>query len=209
MSRHQDEYGITTPAVPSGDGRRDAILNVVAKLFGEYGYDATSVRDIAKAAGISQSTLYYYIKSKADALIAIHNQAVDPKLEEMRAIVASSVSPIEKLRKFIRADLESIERDHSRWAIVVRERNSLPPEARRDIQSKWNAVDQTLVAILEEGIAEGVFRELPVKSVRMAILGMTTRAADWFSPSGPISARQFADDFCDLILRGVLSKCEE
>jgi TetR/AcrR family transcriptional regulator, cholesterol catabolism regulator len=200
---------IAAPAViPVGDGRREAILDVAAKLFRTHGYDATSVRDIARAAGISQATLYYYIGSKPDALVAISNQAMDAKVEDMRAIAESSVSPIQKLRDFVHAELASIDRDQVRFAIIQRERSSLPPEARAAIQQKRDQVDRTLTRILEEGVANGQFRPLQVKSVRMAILGMTNRAAEWYSPGGPTSARQFADDFCDLIFNGVLPRCE-
>jgi AcrR family transcriptional regulator len=212
MTRSQSlvayEEDTTAPAaaIPAGDGRRDAILDVAAQLFRLHGYDATSVRDIARAAGISQATLYYYIGSKPDALIAISNQAMDAKVEQMRVIAGSTVSPIEKLRDFVHAELESIDRDQVRWAIIQRERNSLPPEARDQIQEKRDQVDQTLTQILEEGVAAGLFRPIQVKSTRMAILGITNRAAEWYSPGGPISARQFADDFCDFIFNGVLPR---
>jgi AcrR family transcriptional regulator len=203
---YKDDSKTTATAIPAGDGRREAILDVAANLFREFGYDATSVRDIARAAGISQATLYYYIGSKADALIAISNQAMDAKVEDMRVIANSTVSPIEKLRNFVHAELESIDRDQVRWAIIQRERNSLPPEARAQIQEKRDQVDRTLTQILEEGVAAGMFRPIQIKSTRMAILGITNRAAEWYSPGGPTSARQFAEDFCDFIFSGVLPR---
>lgn len=209
MVTYETEVSAPSAALPAADGRREAILDVAAQLFRTHGYDATSVRDIAKAAGISQATLYYYIGSKPDALAAILSQAMDAKVEDMRRIARSPASPIQKLRDFVHAELASIDRDHVRFAIIQRESSALPPEARIENQKKRDEVDRTLTQILEEGVAAGQFRPLAVKSTRMAILGITNRAAEWYSPGGPTSARQFADDFCDVIFNGVLPHGEE
>lgn len=50
---------------------RQRILDVAARLFTEKGYAATSVRDIAKALGIANPSLYYHFKSKAEILDAV------------------------------------------------------------------------------------------------------------------------------------------
>ena len=204
MLTHESSAAVREAAQPAHDVRREAILEAVARLFKEHGYDATSVRDIARAAGISQATLYYYIGSKQDALVAIYNAAMDAKLDQVLAVARSTARPAEKLRAFVRAELRSIDHDHNRWAIIQRERNSLPPDAQTQIQVKRDQVDGVLTQILEEGIAAGMFRSVPVKSARMAILGMINRAADWYSPGGPTSAEEFAADFCDLIFHGLL-----
>src|SRR5687767_6007905 len=196
MVTYQREVSSSPHPTPACDARREAILDAAAELFRERGYDATSVRDLAKAAGIAQATLYYYIGSKADALVAIYDTAIDAKLDDVLAIAHSSASPIEKLRSFIHAELRSIDRDHARWAIMQHEHKSLPADARARIQEKRDKVDSALNHILEEGIAAGVFRDGPVKSNRMAILGITNRAAEWYRPGGPTNAEQFAEDFC-------------
>ena len=42
----------------------DRILKKALELFSEKGYDATSVREICEAAGITKPTLYYFYGSK-------------------------------------------------------------------------------------------------------------------------------------------------
>jgi AcrR family transcriptional regulator len=201
---HETDSTTSPRTQPNRDAKREAILDVAARLFQERGYDATSVRDIAKAAGISQATLYYYIGSKPDALIAIHDAAMAPKLDDMLAIAQSDATPVEKLRGFIHAELRSIDRDNVRWAIIERERMALPAPDRARIIAKRDQVDAMLTQILEEGVAANVFRPGPVKSWRMAILGITNKAAAWYKPGGPTHAEQFAEDFCDLVLYGLL-----
>jgi AcrR family transcriptional regulator len=52
--------------------RRDAIFRAAAGLFAQRGYSATTVEDIARAAGISVPTLYAYVPSKAGLVVALY-----------------------------------------------------------------------------------------------------------------------------------------
>ncbi len=51
---------------------RERILDVALELFGERGYDATSLREIAERLGVSKAALYYHFEQKADILVALH-----------------------------------------------------------------------------------------------------------------------------------------
>ena len=55
---------------------RDEILRAARRLFAERGYARTSVRDIAKAAGVSAQTVYDSVGSK-QALVARLNDHID------------------------------------------------------------------------------------------------------------------------------------
>ena len=52
--------------------RREAIFRAAARLFAARGYAATTVEDIARAAGITVPTLYAYVPSKADLMVALY-----------------------------------------------------------------------------------------------------------------------------------------
>jgi AcrR family transcriptional regulator len=52
--------------------RREAIFRAAARLFSERGYAATTVEDIARAAGITVPTFYAYVPSKADLIVALY-----------------------------------------------------------------------------------------------------------------------------------------
>lgn len=51
--------------------RRNQILDAAAKVFAEKGFHHTTTKEIAKAAGVSEGTIYNYFDSKADLLIGI------------------------------------------------------------------------------------------------------------------------------------------
>ncbi|MDC4224197.1 MAG: TetR/AcrR family transcriptional regulator [Candidatus Manganitrophus sp.] len=56
--------------------RRKELLEVSLRLFSANGYDATSIRDIAKEAGITEGLIYHYFQGKKDLLKAIVQESV-------------------------------------------------------------------------------------------------------------------------------------
>jgi AcrR family transcriptional regulator len=56
----------------SVNARRRQIMQEAAKLFGSRGFEATTIRDIASAAGILGGSIYYHFASKEDIFLAVH-----------------------------------------------------------------------------------------------------------------------------------------
>src|ERR1700756_2731345 len=56
---------------PSGDDREQAILATAERLLEERGFAGISVDDLAKGAGLSRPTFYFYFKSKEDVLLSL------------------------------------------------------------------------------------------------------------------------------------------
>ncbi len=59
------------PATDSGDTKR-RILDIAREMFSVHGYEVTTNRDIATAAGITSGALYHYFGSKLDLYLAVH-----------------------------------------------------------------------------------------------------------------------------------------
>ena len=80
--------------MPHDTGGREAILGTSAKLFSEKGYTGVSIRDIARACGVTNAALYYHFKSKEDLFLAVlrHNH------EQVMASIAGAISPAGDLR---------------------------------------------------------------------------------------------------------------
>jgi AcrR family transcriptional regulator len=62
----------STKNVPLVENRHQQIVDGACKIFFEKGYHPTTIRDIAKACGMSMGQLYHYIRSKDDVLYLIH-----------------------------------------------------------------------------------------------------------------------------------------
>lgn len=62
----------STKNAPLVENRHRQIVEGACKIFFEKGYHPTTIRDIAKACGMSMGQLYHYIRSKDDVLYLIH-----------------------------------------------------------------------------------------------------------------------------------------
>src|SRR5215212_8486488 len=63
-------------ARPSGDDRELAILATAERLLGERPLSAISVDDLARGAGISRPTFYFYFRSKDAVLLTLLDRVI-------------------------------------------------------------------------------------------------------------------------------------
>ena len=66
----------TGAAVASSRSKRDEILRTATRYFGENGYEATKLADVAAAVGIGSTALYHYFESKLHCLYVIMADAL-------------------------------------------------------------------------------------------------------------------------------------
>lgn len=77
---------------------QDRIAAVGLRLFIAKGYEATTLDDIAAAAGISRRTFFYYFKSKDDILVALQCEPVTKALGHAFNSLPPDSTPFEALR---------------------------------------------------------------------------------------------------------------
>ena|SRR5829696_4302730 len=101
------------PRSVKGEQTRELILATALRLFREVGYDATTMRAIAREAGVSVGNAYYYYASKEhliqafyDALIAQHREVARPRLDGVRDLAT-------RLRITIRTHIELMQPYHA------------------------------------------------------------------------------------------------
>ncbi|MGW2650575.1 TetR/AcrR family transcriptional regulator [Streptomyces sp. NPDC001393] len=89
------------PRAESGD-TRDRILSAARAEFSERGYEKTSVRGIAKAAGVDSALVHHYFGTKEQVFEAAIAVAFAPALNAPDAVAAGSLDGVgERLTRFI------------------------------------------------------------------------------------------------------------
>jgi len=94
------------------------IASTAAKLFAERGYDATSVREIVEAAGVTKPTLYYHFRSKeglAQALLTNPLQALQARMSKIGLEVED---PVAALGQILEAQFEFCREDPDRARFI-------------------------------------------------------------------------------------------
>src|SRR3954452_11725538 len=80
------------------------IARAAAKLFAATGYDATSVRMIVKAAGVTKPTLYYHFGSKEGLAQALVTVPMNGLIAQLKAILESPGDPVVALEQMVEAN---------------------------------------------------------------------------------------------------------
>ncbi|MED4755615.1 TetR/AcrR family transcriptional regulator [Brevibacillus choshinensis] len=79
---------------------KKAILTAAAELFSVKGFDAVSIREIAKAAGCSHTTLYIYFKDKEALLHQLSVEPLQALQQQMENVLSQhTLSPEDQLKK--------------------------------------------------------------------------------------------------------------
>src|SRR6266702_8691200 len=75
--------------------RRRQVLTVASELFAKKGFEATSIRDIATAAGMMSGSLYYHFASKEDLYVAVQDASISKIFNAVAGAIATSATPWE------------------------------------------------------------------------------------------------------------------
>ena len=77
---------------------RDKIVNSAHKLFYERGYNATSIDDILKDAGLNKGSLYHLFKGKKEVLLAVIEERIAYSLKQKYKEIATVENPLQYLQ---------------------------------------------------------------------------------------------------------------
>ena len=72
-------------------------LDAAATLFRRQGFAATTVRQIAKAAGMLPGSLHYRYPSKEALLLALMERAIERSMAAVREAVAGETDALERI----------------------------------------------------------------------------------------------------------------
>lgn len=205
MVRKKTDNGIPKKEKKRNLQKENNILEGALKVFGEKGFEATTISAISKAAKISEATLYEYFSSKEDVLFAIPNLYTRRELEKIQGIVHYIHIPEEKIRIIIQAYLEFYENNklYTSVALLTLKGN------RQFLKSPaYNIVKKSTSAIVDafkQGVEAGVFRDdIDPYIVRNMVMGFIEHLTiQWLLVGRPESISQYRDLIFDMVIRAI------
>jgi AcrR family transcriptional regulator len=166
---------------------RDRIMHEAAALFQTQGFEPTTMRTIATAAGLTPGALYWHFPSKDAILFSIlaaQSAAYDRTLEPVRGAATAS----EKLRLYVKAMIEwQVDRfdpEHYLATIpfgVNHLLQSLAPEQKDHVTNLVQEHHGLLIQIIIEGIADGSFAIVDTKVAAYGVLNMCEYVVTWWT----------------------------
>lgn len=198
--------GTTKKKAPvSSPERRGELLAIAADVFAEQGYNATTVRKIADAAGMLAGSLYYHFDSKESMLEEILSTFLAELWDGYDTVLQSQLGPRETLEALVTESFREIDRHRSAVAIYQKESKHLVAQARfQYLTDSQQRFEKTWLTTLERGVEEGVFRDdLDIRLAYRFVRDTVWVAASWYRPGGGHSPEEIARQYLSMVLDGI------
>lgn len=161
------------------EDRRQVLINEAAQLFGNKGYENTSMRDIAAAVGILPGSLYHHFPSKADLFTAVYAFAVSQSLEAVKMALPDSADPWARLEAACIAHMQGLlEKNRFAAVLVSHPLADRLPEQVVTLRDSYEAIFRDLIGKLP--LPAGIDRRI----FRLGLLGAMNWATSWYRPGG-------------------------
>jgi AcrR family transcriptional regulator len=185
--------------------RRDELLGLAATMFAQRGLRATTVRDIADAAGILSGSLYHHFASKEEMVDEVLRDFLDWLFARYQHIIETQPNPLERFKGLFMASFDAIEDRHAQVVIYQDEAKRLLSQPRFSYLEDLNRKQRQIwVDVLRQGIKEGYFRsDLNVDLVYRFIRDTTWVSVRWYQPGGPLTAEQVGRQYLSIVLGGI------
>ncbi|MDT5011562.1 MAG: TetR/AcrR family transcriptional regulator, cholesterol catabolism regulator [Mycobacterium sp.] len=185
--------------------RRDELLELAAAMFAERGLRATTVRDIADAAGILSGSLYHHFSSKEEMVDEVLRGFLDWLFARYQHIIDTQPNPLERFKGLFMASFDAIEDRHAQVVIYQDEAKRLLSQPRFSYLDDLNRKQRQIwVDVLQQGIKEGYFRsDINVDLVYRFIRDTTWVSVRWYQPGGPLTAEQVGRQYLSIVLGGI------
>jgi AcrR family transcriptional regulator len=164
--------------------RRLALIRGAARLFRRKGFDGTSTRDIAAAAGMQSGSPFYHFRSKQALLFAVMEEGMRHAVERQRQAIAAAgmdrLVPVAQLRLLVRHHFEVLLGPDSDFIpVMLYEARSVNARQRATLAGLQGAYEGAWEPVLLALHASGRLKA-DVKLARLLIFGALNWSVKWF-----------------------------
>jgi len=188
------------------NGKRERILLAAWEAIRKYGFDKTTVADIASGAGIAKGTVYLYFHSKEEvmlALVELTNRRINDSLER---IAVSSISPRAKVREILMSRIlriyDIVKYPHGEEIV-----SAMKSSISKIIGAFLDEQAALLKKCLDEGVSSGEFVKINTTEVAGTLVAMfELLTPPYYRIKSKTELEKFAGTVLDLVLSGIERK---
>lgn len=188
---------------------RERILLEASRLFRHHGYAATTLREVADAAGIKAGSIYYHFESKEQILGEVLDKgilAVAKAVRERVEALPKDATARKKVAAAIEGHLWGLLHHGDFTSANIRIYGQIPPAAknrhrkvRREYADYWDA-------LLDEAMQRGELRrDIGATIARLFVIGALNWTVEWYNPQKG-SFDDFVDQITTIVFDGTFVK---
>ncbi len=183
----------------------EEILLRAADKFGKQGYQATTLDEIAAAAGISRAAFYLYFPNKEELLRRMYSQVIATSQAAIERIVSENLPVSEKLRRIIRRQVRYMASNIPLSQVFFSEIFNLRPELGQWVRRANRAFGAVIERVVSEGVQKGELVQVHPKQFTYALMGMCNWMHRWYRPGGEWTPDTVAEEFIRILESGYLT----
>ncbi len=162
--------------------KRPDVIDAALSLFMRKGIKATTTRDIALRAGISEGTIYRHFDSKEELAASVFDENLDYFWRYLRGYLKHARTPEEMLHAYVQGFFEFSRIEQRRYSfIIAAHQTELKRQSRERMKPR-----QMLSKILRLGQRQGVFRKMDIQLGSAMMMG-TLMQTIFYLKSGRIA----------------------
>lgn len=187
---------------PDASPQLNNILDRATEVFFEKGYEGASMRDIARATGMSLAGMYHYLGSKERLLYLIQKHTFSTILGRLRERLDGISDPEQGIRVFILNHLEYFLEHQQAMKVLSHEDEVLEGEYGREITEIKRKYYRICVDLLDRYRKEKGL-QFDCRTAVLSLFGMMNWIYTWYSPRQDGNADRLARDMGNLFFRGI------
>jgi AcrR family transcriptional regulator len=185
--------------------KRGQILSLAKKRFERFGYNKTTVDEIASDGGVSKRTLYQEFESKEKILQELFMFEALSVRKAVLNQIKKITDPSEKLQTYLRLAKKYLDQNPFIGNVLNDESGFFSPFLKDKPIVVEEGIEEIMVAILKEGVEKGVFRKMDEKVVGHFIFllfkGFTYGKREGSRPFG-----NHTIEVLDFIINGIVAR---
>lgn len=184
--------------------RREQLIRAAIKVFGEKGFHQTTVRDIGRAARLTQGTIYNYVRSKEDILFLVCDRVVTEYQDSVRRALSGNGDATERLAAALRGIVRVMIERQSTILLLYHESHNLDRRSLRVILARVGEFIANFERLLTEAHRG---RRMPPRDFRLfanivTYLPTIVALRRWALPHR-LSREKLINELVDFMLRGL------
>ncbi len=156
--------------IAASDKVRKKIIDAASALYASKGFGATSIQEISETANVALPVTYHYVKKKSEIMRLIMEDVLNIFRESLIQEIRDIVDPVEKLAMAVILYLRVLDRQREKILLLYQKSSSLDRNSKTRIMALEVEVSEIFSSIINEGIAQGVFKAVDVDLMAYNIL---------------------------------------
>lgn len=180
----------------------NSLLDVAVAVFNERGYDGTSMEDLARAAGITKSSIYHHVDGKEALLQAACSRALDALFVVVDEESSTTGPAADRLERVVRRTVGILIDELPYVTLLLRVRGNTPVE--QQALDRRRTFDRFVAGLVAEACDAGDLRPgLDPALTTKLVFGMINSIVEWYRPGRGVTAAALADGVVQVAIRGL------